>query len=206
MTTHHHHQPGAGNGEADLAELLDLDAEVLHAYLSQVIDWVGGLAARQPRRIADLGSGTGTGTLALLRHFGKAHAVAVDVSAPMLERLQVKARELGVADRIQIVQADLDAGWPDIAPVDLVWASSSLHHMADPDRVLAGIRATLQPGGLLAVAEMGSLPRFLPDDPGFGRPGLEERCQAARAEKHASEMPYLGADWGPHLTAAGFTP
>ena len=68
-----------------------------------------------------------------------------------------------------------------------------------------GIRATLQPGGLLAVAEMGSLPRFLPDDPGFGRPGLEERCQAARAEKHASEMPYLGADWGPHLTAAGFT-
>ena len=212
MTTHHdhdhhpgHHHPGGGNGEEDMAELLDLDAEVLHAYLSDVIDWVGGLAAGQPSRIADLGAGTGTGTFALLRHFGKAKAVAVDVSAAMLDRLQVKARELGVADRIRTVQADLDAGWPDTGPVDLVWASSSVHHLADPDRVLAQVFAALRPGGLLALAEMDSFPRFLPDDVGLGRPGLEERCQAARAEKHASEMPHLGADWGPHLTAAGFT-
>ncbi len=212
MTTHHHddhppghHHPGGGNGEEEMAELLDLDAEVLHAYLSGVIDWVGGLAARQPRQIADLGSGTGSGAFALLRHFGTAHVVAVDVSAPMLERLQLKARELGVADRIQVVQADLDAGWPGIGPVDLVWASSSVHHLADPDRVLAQVFAALQPGGLLVLAEMGSFPRFLPDDPGLGRPGLEERCEAARAGKHASDMPYLGADWGPHLTGAGFT-
>ena len=99
-----------------MAELLDLDAEVLHAYLSDVIGWVGGLAAGQPRRIADLGAGTGTGTFALLRHFRAADAVAVDVSAPMLDRLQAKARELGVADRIRTVQADLDAGWPDLGP------------------------------------------------------------------------------------------
>ena len=188
-----------------MAELLDLEAEVLHAYLSGVIDWVGGLAAGHPRRIADLGAGTGTGTFALLRHFETADAVAVDVSAPMLDRLQVKARELGVADRIRTVQADLDAGWPDIGPVELVWASNSVHHLADPDRVLAQVFTALQPGGLLAVAEMDAFPRFLPDDPGLGRPGLEERCEAARAAKHASEMPNLGADWGPHLTAAGFT-
>ena len=188
-----------------MAELLDLEAEVLHAYLSDVIGWVGGLAAGQPRRIADLGAGTGTGTFALLRHFRAADAVAVDVSAPMLDRLQVKARELGVADRIRTVQADLDAGWPDLGPVDLVWASNSVHHLADPDRVLAQVFTALQPGGLLALAEMDAFPRFLPDDPGLGRPGLEERCEAARAARHASEMPNLGADWGPHLTAAGFT-
>ncbi len=212
MTTHHHddhhpghHHPGGGNGDEEMAELLDLDAEVLHAYLSDVIGWVGGLAGGHPSRIADLGAGTGTGTFALLRHFGKAHVVAVDVSAAMLERLQVKARELGVADRVQAVQADLDAGWPGIGPLDLVWASSSVHHLADPGRVLAEVFAALEPGGLLAVAEMGAFPRFLPDDPGLGHPGLEERCQAARAGKAASEMPYLGADWGPHLTAAGFT-
>jgi SAM-dependent methyltransferase len=210
MTTHHDHDHhpghhGGGNGEEDMAGLLDLDAEVLHAYLSDVISWVGGLAAGRPRMIADLGAGTGTGTLALLRHFGQAKAVAVDVSAVMLDRLQVKARERGMADRIRTVQADLDAGWPDIGPVELVWASSSVHHLADPDRVLAQVLAALQPGGLLALAEMDSFPRFLPDDVGLGHPGLEERCEAARAGKHASEMPFLGADWGPHLTAAGFT-
>jgi SAM-dependent methyltransferase len=211
MTTHQHdhhpghHHSGAGNGEADMAELLDLEAEVLHAYLSDVIDWVGGLTAGQPGRIADLGAGTGTGTFALLRHFRAADAVAVDVSAPMLDRLQAKARELGMADRIRTVQADLDAEWPDLGPADLVWASNSLHHLADPDRVLAQVFTALQPGGLLAVVEMDAFPRFLPDDMGLGRPGLEDRCEAARAAQHASEMPHLGADWGPHLTGAGFT-
>src|SRR5712664_1993389 len=105
MTSHHahhhdHHQAGAGADEAALVELLDLDAEVLHAYLSDVIDWIGGLAAGQRRR-------------------------------RILDRLRSKAHELGVAGRVHAIQADLDEGWPDTGPVDLVWASNSMHHMAD---------------------------------------------------------------------------
>jgi SAM-dependent methyltransferase len=110
-----------------------------------------------------------------------------------------------VADRIRTVQADLDTAWPAIDPVDLVWASSSLHHLADPDRVLAAVFATLRPGGLLVVAEMASFPRFLPDDLGFGRPGLEARCQAFLDEQRAAALPHLGSDWGPRLSQAGFT-
>ena len=204
---HHHdqhqHQPAGEADEAALAELMDLDAEVLHSYLSGVIAWVGELAAGQPRRrILDLGSGTGTGALALARHFEGAGVTAVDVSAPMLGRLRARAREMGLDGRIRTVQADLDAGWPATGPVDLVWASSSLHHMADPDRVLAGVFTALQAGGLLAVAELGSFPRFLPEDLG---PGLEARCHAVLAEGLAQEVPHLGADWGPRLRKAGFT-
>src|SRR3979490_51146 len=54
--------------------------------------------------------------------------------------------------------------------VDLVWASSSLHHMADPDRVLTEVFGTLRPGGLLAVTEMGSSPRSPPARVGRPRP------------------------------------
>ena len=43
---------------AAMAELLDLDAEVLHSYLSEVIDWVHWLAAGTRHRILHLGSGT----------------------------------------------------------------------------------------------------------------------------------------------------
>jgi len=100
-------------------------------------------------------------------------------------------------------QADLDTEWPDIGPVDLVWASSSLHHLADPDRVLAQVSGALRPGGLLAVLEMDSFPRFLPEDPGVGQPGLEARCHAALAEQRAAELPHLGSDWGPRLSRAG---
>src|ERR1022692_1527789 len=200
------HHPAAETDSAAMAELLDLDAEVLHSYMSDVIAWVHELAADLPRRrILDLGSGTGTGALALVQRFQGAYVIALDISAQLLHRLRDKARDLGVAERVRTVQADLDAVWPAIDIVDLVWASSSLHHMADPDRVLTEVFAALRPGGLLVVAEMDSFPRFLPDDLGVGRPGLEARCHAAQAEGLADEVPHLGSDWGSRLSQAGFT-
>jgi ubiquinone/menaquinone biosynthesis C-methylase UbiE len=203
MEKHHQHHPAAETDDPAVAELLDLDAEVLHSYLSEVIAWVHQLAADLSlRRILDLGSGTGTGALALAQSFEDAEVIALDISAPLLDRLGDKARVLGVAGRIRILQADLDAAWPPIGTVDLAWASASLHHLADPDRVLADVFAALRPAGLLAVAEMDSFPRFLPDDLG---PGLEARCHATLAEGLAGELPHLGSDWGPHLSQAGFT-
>jgi ubiquinone/menaquinone biosynthesis C-methylase UbiE len=206
METHHHQHHAAAETDADMAELLDLDAEVTHSYLAEVTAWIRQLAADPPPgRILDLGSGTGTGAFALLERFDQAGVIALDVSAEMLQRLSGQARVLGVADRIRTVQADLDTAWPAIDAVDLVWASRSLHHMADPDRVLAEVFATLRAGGLLVVAEITSFPRFLPDDLGLGRPGLEARCHAVLAEQQAAELPHLGSDWGPRLSRAGFT-
>ena len=50
MESHHHHhdqhRPGHESDEAALAELVDLDAEVLHSYLSGVIEWVGAEVSR----------------------------------------------------------------------------------------------------------------------------------------------------------------
>jgi SAM-dependent methyltransferase len=199
MTDHHHH--GHDHDDDGLSEMLDLDAEVLHEFLAELLGRLHERAGGRTRRIVDVGSGSGTGALALAQRFPAADVVAVDVSAPMLHRVRDKARALGLADRIHTLQADLDAGWPALEPVDLVWAAASLHHLADPDRVLTEIRDTLRPGGLFAVVELASFPYFLPADLGAGRPGLEERCHAAVAR----DVPLLGADWGPRLRRAGFT-
>ncbi|MFE2441115.1 class I SAM-dependent methyltransferase [Streptomyces sp. NPDC059426] len=131
----------------------------------------------------------------------------MDRSPRLLDHLRGKARARGVEDRGRTVQADLDAAWPDLGTVELVWASASLHHLTDPDpdRGLREIFEWLRPGGLLAVVEMAGFPRFLPDDVGRGRPGLEARCHEARAEAHAESLPDLGSDWGPRLSRAGFT-
>jgi SAM-dependent methyltransferase len=202
---HDRHGQATPADEAAMAEMVDLDAEVLHSYLSELVDWVHDLAADQPRRrILDLGSGTGTGALALVQRFAEAEVTAVDVSASMLARIQGKADALGLADRVHTLQADLDSPWPAIDAVDLVWASASLHHLADPDRVLADVFNAMPSGGLLVVAELDSFPRFLPDDLGLGRPGLEDRCYAAMAEARAETLPYMGSDWGPRLSRAGF--
>lgn len=200
---HHGHGGPAGAGEADLAEVLDLDAEVLHEYLSEAIGWILGVAGDRPRlRILDVGAGTGVGTFALLEQVAGSEVTALDVSPEMLDRLAGKAQRLGVTDRVRTVRADLNESWPALDPVDLVWASSSLHHMADPDRALAEVFAVLRPGGLLAVTEMDSFPRFLPDDAGAA---LEERCHAALAGARAEQVPHQGDDWGARLSAAGFT-
>ena len=181
--------------------MVDLDAEVLSAYLDEMMGLIHSAAAEPTRRIVDLGSGTGTGAVALLRRFGGAEVTAVDAAESMLARVRAKAVALGLDDAVRTVQADLDASWPVAGPVDLVWASASMHHMADPDRVLADIFGALRPGGLLAVAELDSFPRFLSGDLGDG---LEARCHAVLAEARAQDMPHMGDDWGTRLSKAGF--
>ena len=209
MALDHRHQvqdPFAAEADdAAMAELLDLDAEVLHSYLSEVTAWIQTLAAElAPRRVLDLGSGTGTGAFALLERFERADVIAVDRSAHLLRRLSGKVGVLGVADRVRTVHADLDGEWPAIDAVDLVWASSSLHHLADPDHVLTEVFSALRPGGFLVVVELDSFPRFLPDDVGIGHPGLEARCHAVLAQGRAAELPNLGSDWGARLAQVGF--
>jgi SAM-dependent methyltransferase len=205
MADHQHHATAEGDS-SEMAGLLDLDAELLSSLLSELAGWISELAGSLPvRRILDLGTGTGTGVFTLLRRFEQADAIAVDASAEFLRRLEARAWDLGVADRVRTVEADLDQTWPDTGPADLVWASASLHHLADPARVLAAVFGALRPGGLLIVVEMSSFPRFLPYDLGIGRPGLEDRCHAALAEAHAEHVPNLGSDWGSLLRGAGFT-
>ncbi len=188
-----------------MADYLDLDAEVLQSYHLEVTTWVSELADELPvRRILDLGAGTGNAALALAQRFAQADVIALDMSAELLARCMARARALGVAERVRAVQADLNGAWPVAHGVDLAWASNSLHHLADPDRVLTDLFATIRPGGFLALAEIESFPRFLPDEVGVGRPGLEERCHAVMAEAIAHELPDLGSEWGTRLREAGF--
>lgn len=203
MSDRDHHGHGHGNdGDGALADLLDLDAAVLHEYWADVLGWVRREAGDGPRRrLVDLGAGTGTGTLGLAHRFGGAEVVAVDSSEEMLARIRAKALDQGLADRVHTVHADLDDAWPVPGPIDVTWASLSLHHLADPDRVLRDLLAATGPGGLVAIAEFAERPRYLPDSVGDG---LEERLLAVITREQATQLPELGSDWTARLTKAGF--
>lgn len=185
----------------DLPDILDLDAEVLADMVREVHREIQELTDGPVRTILDLGAGTGVGTLGLLREFPDARATAIDTSDEMLHHLRRRAADLGLADRVRTVRADLDAGLPAVEAVDLAWASASLHHMADPGRVLREIAAAIRPGGLLAVLELSGFPRFVPD----GAPGgdAEAQAHALLAADRAVDMPTMGDDWGPAISAAG---
>jgi len=212
-TQHHHHQHDTHQHQdttpgdyGDLLDLLDLDADVLHDYWSAALGWVRSEADGSPRaRLLDLGAGTGTGAIGLAQRFSEADVVAVDISSASLARLRDKALDLGLAPRVHPVEVDLDAGWPDLGILDLTWASMSMHHMADPGRVLRDVLGATRPGGLIAVAEFSRQLRFLPDDLGFGLPGFEDRVADELGHAHAEALPTLGSEWAPRLADAGWT-
>jgi SAM-dependent methyltransferase len=197
-TQDRHHQAHPGSGGHDQRRVLDLDAEVFGENLAAALN-LGGVSVA--RGIVDLGAGSGAGSRLLRQRYPDAEVTCVDNDPYMLELL----REQGFT----VVEADLSEGFPAldgsvITPgasaadlVDLVWASSSLHHVAHPGRLLSGVRRALAPGGVLIVVELAALPSFLGHS---GGALLEQRCHAAAAAEGWNHYP----DWTPVLVDAGF--
>lgn len=79
----------------------------------------------QPRRILDLGCGTGSTTLLLKKAFPNAEVIGLDLSPYMLIVAEDKARQAGVEIRWQHGNAE-QTGFPD-ASFDLVTASLLFH-------------------------------------------------------------------------------
>ncbi|KAJ8143298.1 hypothetical protein OY671_003585, partial [Metschnikowia pulcherrima] len=193
--THGHaHGPHDGAGSA---ESLELDASVFAGLLDEAVAVAVGHAPAPTRAVVDLGAGTGTGTRALARAFPDAEIVAVDADAAMLDRSRARLAGTGLADRVRTVEADLDAGWPPVGVADVVWASASSHHVADPARVSHDARDALAPGGSLVVVEMTATSPVSPDDADHA--DLTARLERAMAHAGWNRYP----DWTPYSTDAG---
>ncbi|POH57657.1 SAM-dependent methyltransferase [Arthrobacter glacialis] len=207
MTTHGHHQHGHDNHNghshgAGLAESLTLDALILGTYLEQATALAAELTPT-PGVIIDAGSGSGVGAVALAQRFENTHIIALDKSADMLGQTLEAASKNGLTGQVTTVLADLDEAWPEVAAADLIWASSSLHEVADPERSMGEMFAGLNAGGLLMVIEMDGLPCFLSAATladGTELAALEARLHAALAQMRWNHHP----DWRAGLERAGF--
>jgi ubiquinone/menaquinone biosynthesis C-methylase UbiE len=111
-------------------------------------------AAIEPgQSVVDLGSGTGL--LALSAAGQAVDVLAIDVSAPMLQRLAEHAAERGLTN-IELVHGDIRRlPLPDES-VDVVVSCYAFHHLVDDGKELAAAEVfrVLRPGGRLVVADM----------------------------------------------------
>lgn len=121
-----------------------------------------GIPAEAPIRMADIGCGTGASAIALAQHT-KAHITAVDIFPAFLRKVQQQARQLGLQERIEVLQASMD-DLP-FAPesLDVIWSEGAIYNMGF-EKGIAYWRQFLKPGGYLAVSELSWTTRERPGE------------------------------------------
>lgn len=103
-------------------------------------------------RIADLGCGSGAGTLLLAEWFDT-NVTAVDFSRTFLDQLETRANDAGLAHLIQTVEADMgQLDWPD-ASIDVLWSEGAAYNLTFPGALRAWHRL-LSHGGLAVISEL----------------------------------------------------
>ena len=106
----------------------------------------------QPRRILDLGSGTGLFAAALLKRYRKADVIALDIAERMLSRVQARG---GWFRKPQCVCADAETLPFADDSFDFVFSNLMLQWCTDLESTLAELRRVLAPGGLLMFTTFG---------------------------------------------------
>lgn len=98
----------------------------------------------------EIGAGTGQFSVAVAPACGR--VVAVDVSAPMLERLRAKVADLGLGN-VEVLRAGFLSYEHAGEPADFVYSRYALHHLPDFWKALAlsRLRQMLRPGGILRL-------------------------------------------------------
>jgi ubiquinone/menaquinone biosynthesis C-methylase UbiE len=122
------------------------DTEYWNFLLGNALEAAGEPSA--PARIIDIGSGSGNSVIPLANRFPDAEIVATDISPQLLAILRDFLRQRPDSDRrfgLVCVDAMAAQYQPEVA--ELAVGAAILHHILEPERVLASCFRALAPGG-----------------------------------------------------------
>jgi ubiquinone/menaquinone biosynthesis C-methylase UbiE len=113
---------------------------------------LSGAARSAPLNIADIGCGTGASTLLLAQQLN-AQITAVDFLQEFLEVLEVKARNMGLSDRIKPLCCSMEELPFKEEEFDMIWSEGAIYNIGF-ERGTIEWKRYLKPGGLLVVSEI----------------------------------------------------
>ena len=111
------------------------------------------LNIRKGQTVADIGCGNGFYTLQMAEHVGKrGRVLAVDIQQEMLDMLEERARRADVKNIERILGGPADPKLPS-GEVSLILLVDVYHEFSYPEQILAAMRESLKPDGVIALAE-----------------------------------------------------
>ena len=147
------------------------------------------LALKPDARVADLGAGTGYFSARLANMLPQGRVYAVDIEPDMVRYLEARAKREGLRNLTAVAGKPDDPRLPE--KVDLILLVDVYHHIEDRARYFSKLRASLRPGGRIAIID------FRLDSPEGPPPAARIAPETVRAEMKAAghtlaaEHPFL---------------
>lgn len=111
------------------------------------------LGVKPGMTICDMGCGNGFYSLQLAKMVGnEGKILAVDIQSEMLRLLKARAEEQGI-ENIELVLGDIDDPKLPEGKVDLIMCVDVYHEFSHPEEMLAGMRKSLKPDGMIVMLE-----------------------------------------------------
>jgi ubiquinone/menaquinone biosynthesis C-methylase UbiE len=185
---------------AKIVERLDSPARLA---VLQPAELVARLGIISGSTVVDLGTGTGNLLKDLSLATGsKGRVIAEDIFPDFLDRARDRARQAKLGNVEFVLGTETDPKLP-AGAADLVIVLDAYHHFDYPEKMLAGIRRGLRPGGRLAIVEYHKKRGAMEVSPDFAlthiRAGAEQVVQEVEAagykllwrKDHAPERQYI---------------
>ena len=106
------------------------------------------------KTVLDIGCGSGGITAALVKEYGAAHVVGIDVEEPVCHHARAMINSLGVADQVDIQL--VPPGHPIPLPnesFDIVFSKDSIVHIPDKEALSQDAYRLLKPGGRFVASD-----------------------------------------------------
>jgi SAM-dependent methyltransferase len=112
---------------------------------------IEALALTPDARVADLGAGTGYFSARLANMLGQGRVYAVDIEPDMVRYLEERAKREKLENLFAVTGAPDDPRLPE--KVDLILLVDVYHHIEDRAAYFGRLRASLSPGGRVAIID-----------------------------------------------------
>lgn len=149
-------EPEVMDGPDDAADYDQMDhSSVNQAFVQDFLaTWSTDRRPKAAAKILDLGTGTAQIPIVLCQQWAGGEVTADDLAEEMLRLARINVERTGQANRIRLRLGDSKQLSDPPGSYDAIISNSLVHHVPEPQSVLAEAWRVLRPGGLIFVRDL----------------------------------------------------